>query len=357
MTMNNDFRNDFRNDFKNDFRKNYNKKFDDLSNMKEYNFLFDEPNLRNTILLVPGGSISYGTNVKDMVQPDGTLYSSDFDLRGIAGNTEETLFGSHSFNIYVKDGDIDVSIYNVNHIFKLLCDSNPNVIELLGNKEDNIIYVSEPGQLMIDNRKLFITKQAVKSFGDYANAQFRRLENALARDTYNQVDKTKHIMKTLQASMHNLQDMYGQFPDTTFKLYLEGTEIFTDVHIDHFKLTNFANTIKAMNVTINNYNKLNHRNRKKDEQHLYKHAMHLIRLHMTLYYMLTEGDIYTYLPEEDRKVLLDIRFKKYSFDEIFKMNDEWTKKNHKLAETSKIPDTYDANAVEKLLITINKMTA
>jgi hypothetical protein len=78
--------------------------------------------------------------------------------------------------------------------------------------------------------------------------------------------------------------------------------------------------------------------------------MHLVRLQMMLYYILSEGLILTYLPEKDRNVLMDIRMEKYSFDEIFKINDEWIKRNAKLAETTKLNDYINSEKLDELAV-------
>ena len=45
------------------------------------------------------------------------------------------------------------------------------------------------GQELLDNRNLFLSKRAAKSFGGYASAQLRRLQNAIARDSMPQTER------------------------------------------------------------------------------------------------------------------------------------------------------------------------
>lgn len=49
--------------------------------------------------------------------------------------------------------------------------ANPNVIEMLGNLPEHYLYVSNAGRMLLDNKKLFLSKQVVHSFGGYATAQ------------------------------------------------------------------------------------------------------------------------------------------------------------------------------------------
>lgn len=49
-----------------------------------------------------------------------------------------------------------------------------------------------------------------------------------------------------------------------------------------------------MTNVLGTYEKLNHRNHKKDDNHLNKHAMHLVRLYLMCLDILEKEDIITY---------------------------------------------------------------
>jgi predicted nucleotidyltransferase len=57
--------------------------------------------------------------------------------------------------------------------------------------------MSKEGKLLRDNIGLFLSQKAAKSFGGYSTAQLRRLQNTLARDSYPQPEKEKHILKSV----------------------------------------------------------------------------------------------------------------------------------------------------------------
>lgn len=54
--------------------------------------------------------------------------------------------------------------------------------------------MSDLGKELIENQQLFLSKKAIKSFGGYASAQLRRLQNAIARDSLPQTEKEKHTV-------------------------------------------------------------------------------------------------------------------------------------------------------------------
>ena len=48
---------------------------------------------------------------------------------------------------------------------------------MLGSKPEHYIKLTDAGKFLLDNKKLFLSKLAIHTFGGYANAQLRRLEN------------------------------------------------------------------------------------------------------------------------------------------------------------------------------------
>ena len=141
--------------------------FKELLKTPQYDFLKTNTHLCNNIILLGlGGSHAYGTNVE----------GSDIDVRGIALNSKEEILGGANFE-QVTNEATDTTIYSIKKIFQLLSNCNPNTIEILGCKPEHYLYVSPIGQELLDNKKLFLSKKAVQSFGGYATAQLRRLDN------------------------------------------------------------------------------------------------------------------------------------------------------------------------------------
>ena len=135
---------------------------------EEYDFLRTNPHLGdNIILLGLGGSYAYGTNNEN----------SDIDIRGIyLPSKEEILCGGFGgISEQVVNEATDTTIYALGKMINLLSNVNPNTIELLGLDEDQYIYLSKDGKLLLDNAHLFLSKKCAHSFGGYANAQLYRL--------------------------------------------------------------------------------------------------------------------------------------------------------------------------------------
>lgn len=323
---------------------------------EQYDFLRTNPCLKDRIVfLTLGGSYAYGTNVE----------TSDVDVRGCALNSKSNILGLSTFD-QVVDTATDTTVYSFNKLVSLLLNCNPNTIEMLGCRPEHYFFISEIGQEMIDNRHLFLSQRAALSFGGYANQQLRRLENAIARDALPQARREEHIKQSMENSMAAFERKYTAFPEGSIKLYTGDSdkpgldrEVFADITLSRFPAREFHSMINDMTNIIGCYEKLNGRNRKKDEEHLNKHAMHLIRLYLMCIDILESGEICTYRTN-DREILLDIRHGKYQredgtyMDEFFQMVNEYEKRMNYAKQHTNLPKQPDYHAIEEFVMDVNR---
>lgn len=319
-------------------------------NSKEYDFLRENEHLGdNIILLTLGGSHAYGTNVE----------GSDLDVRGIAVERPKEIIGLSSFEQF-ENRETDTVIYGLRKVISLMKNCNPNVIEMFGTKDNQLIICNKYGKLIRDNLDLFLSKKAIHSFGGYATAQLRRLQNALARDSYPQQEKEKHILNSIKNQLSSIEDRYKKLENGDLKLFLGKSdkedmdqEIFMTININDYPLRDFKNIYSEMSNIVKDYGKLNHRNSKKDELHLNKHAMHLIRLLIMGREILEGKGVNTYR-EKEKDLLLDIRAGKYTYDEIFEMVDRYDSEFKYAADNTSLPEKPNHNKIEDLVMQINK---
>lgn len=327
-----------------------------LIHSSDYDFLRTNPHLKDRIIfLTLGGSHAYGTNVE----------SSDVDIRGCALNSPSDLLGLSSFEQVVNTAT-DTTIYSFNKLVSLLLNCNPNTIELLGCREDHYFQLTDIGQMMLDNRKLFLSQKAISAFGGYANQQLRRLENALARDRLPQSRKEEHMRKSMESAMQCFKDRYTAFEQGSIRLFCDesrreelDSEIYADISLSHYPVRDLTSIVNDLTNIIGNYEKLHGRNHKKDMEHLNKHAMHLIRLHLMCLDILEKEEIITYR-EADRDLLLSIRNGAYQLEDgtyrsdFFDLVNEYEKRLNYAKQNTSLPKTPDYHKVEEFVMTINR---
>lgn len=323
---------------------------------EEYDFLRTNPRLgRNIILLGVGGSYAYGTDNEN----------SDIDFRGITLNQPSDLLGLTVFEQY-EDNKTDTVVYAFNKAVKLLLDCNPNMLEILGLDYDKYLIMNDIGHELLDNRKMFLSKRAIYSFGGYASAQLRRLQNAVARDSLPQAEREQHIYNTVMNILNDLNRKGQMWENGDMRVYIDRSdnpefdkEIFIDVNCSHLSLRDYSNVIGTMSNAVRSYDKIGKRNKKKDDNHLNKHAMHLIRLFMMAIDILEKAEIIDYRGN-DLELLLSIRRGDYlSPDRTFKQEFydilAYYESRLKEAESRTIlPDNPDMERVERFVEYVNR---
>ena len=113
-----------------------------------------------------------------------------------------------------------------------------------------------------------------------------------------------------------------------------------------------------MRSVVREYDKIGKRNKKKDENHLNKHGMHLIRLFMMGMDILEKGQILTHR-RDDLPLLLSIRRGDYMLPDgtfstaFYELLEEYERRFDEAAQKTTLPDNPDMNAVEKFVERVN----
>lgn len=329
--------------------------FKRLLDTEEYGFLKEHPRLgKRIILLGVGGSYAYGTDNEN----------SDIDFRGITLNLPSDLLGLTQFEQF-EDRDTDTVIYSFNKMVRLLLDCNPNTCEILGLEKEGYLILTELGQELLDNRSLFLSKRAARSFSGYAQGQIRRLQNAIARDSMPQARKEQHILHAVQNSLEDFRSHYESFDKGSIRLYIDKaenpgfeTEIFVDASYRHLPLRDYENMWGVMRSVVKSYDKIGKRGQK-DDNHLNKHAMHTIRLFMMAIDILEKGEICTRRTRE-QELLLKIRnggFRREDggfLPEFYDILADYEQRLEKASKESILPEEPDMEKVEAFVEKINR---
>lgn len=316
----------------------------EILNNKEYEFLKTIPNI---ILLGYGGSHAYGTNIA----------TSDIDIRGIYANPIEEVLGITPDSEQYVDENTDTTIYSLKKMLTLLSNCNPNTIELLGLKD--YLYVSSAGQLLLDNKDMFLSKKAIYTFGQYANSQLNRLINKSGRGKNEAVQNEVRSMDKAIASFKGRYKAYTD-TDSLIKAYEENNELYLNMTLNSVPVSVMVQILNELTAIHKDYGKSVRNNKAIEHNKLNKHMMHLLRLYMMGIDILN-GEIITYR-EKEHDLLMAIRNCKYleadmmtptkEFEEIL---EEYRRKFDEAARVTKLPDKPDFDKINKVAIQINKM--
>lgn len=332
------------------------KEIKELLKSDKYSFLRNNMYLgQNIILLALGGSYAYGTNNDD----------SDIDIRGIATNTKRNILTSNDFE-QVVETETDTVIYSLDKIVKLLYSCNPNTIEILGLESWQYLYLSDAGKKLLDNKEIFLSKMAINSFGGYANAQLRRLENKAAL-IVSQSQQEQHILKSIEHASEDFKSKFFEMPDDAIKLYIDvsqnelyDTEIFFDANLHHYPLRDFKGMFNCMGEIIKSYSKIGKRNEKAIEHNkLGKHMMHLVRLYLMCFDILENGEIHTYR-DKDHNLLMSIRNGEYldsnrqPIPEFYELVNSLEKRLDYASKNTDLPDKPNIDKIKDLVESINE---
>lgn len=148
------------------------------------------------------GSIAYGVSSE----------SSDYDVYGFCIPPKEVVF-PHLAGVVIgfndeswkrfdqyqehhiqdpsacggKGREYDLTIYNIVKFFRLCTDCNPNMIDSLFTSQEFVLHATRVGNLVRENRKLFLHTGCWHKFKGYAYAQLHRMKGK------NPVGKRKEI--------------------------------------------------------------------------------------------------------------------------------------------------------------------
>ena len=303
-----------------------------------YNFLNTNPDLKHIAFLTLSGSHAYGTNNQN----------SDIDLRGCLLEDRKYLLGFDQFEQF-EDKETDTVIFGLRKFVKLCANGNPNTLELLGTPDCCLVMMNEAGRVLRGHADLFLSKRVISSFGNYANAQLRRLENALCHDVYDEDKKREHLTVTLASQIEHFNQMYT--PLKGMKIYHDEKGIYFDVNVEKYPLTDFVKIYSEMSQVMRTYDQLANRNKKKSIAQMNKHMMHLVRLLMTGEDILKGNGIVT-RRDVEQELLMDLRNGQYAFDDFFKLVKTYQESFARAANMTKLPEKPPLEKLETLMMSL-----
>ena len=130
------------------------------------------------------GSHAYGMSNEDSdydiygfaIPPKDYIFPNNL-IKGFDPEIEFEQYQQHHIIDEDKDKEYDVTVYNIVNYFKLLMGNNPNIIDSIFTPQNCVVYINQIGNLVRENRKLFLNKKSWFTFKGYAYSQYDKIMN------------------------------------------------------------------------------------------------------------------------------------------------------------------------------------
>ena len=179
------------------------------------------------------GSVAYG------VSSD----TSDMDVYGICIPPKDEIFphlrgeiqgfgnNKHRFSQYqqhhLSDGerDYDFCIYNIVDYFQLCMKNNPNMIDSMFTPDFCILHITRIGQIIRENRKLFLHKGSWHTYKGYAYQQVNKIsrsrEEVLDIRKFEKDNGISHLTKFVELEEAMKKGKFQNLTDDKLRTYYE----------------------------------------------------------------------------------------------------------------------------------------
>lgn len=346
--------------------------------------------VKDSILSVTHGSHAYGLNTPE----------SDLDIRGIIVEPVEEFItyraGFEQVQQHAHDGFTeDLTLFGLRKFAKLAADSNPNVIEIVFVEPTEIIHNTRHGQLLIDNRELFLSKKIFHTFGGYARSQLSRLEGhrrwirnppspPVSREEFGlpskpviDSDTKKAVFSSITKKLDswNLKDLTNEDSAERIEIINAVTDMLAEMQIGNDEKWWAAGKVLGLDSNIieilnkeKNYENLHkeygqflswqkNRNLKRYETEVKcgcdtKHASHLIRLYMQAIDALNGKGLILKRNLLDRTLLLDIKqgkFEQKTYETVIALKDVLQAQLQEAYINSTLPTNVDQDKLDELI--------
>jgi predicted nucleotidyltransferase len=330
----------------------------------------------NKIVSHLAGSLAYGTN----------LPTSDRDVRGIFFVDKTfSLSPWHTCGEVNIGAEEDTKYYEITKYMTLLVDQNPNIVESLWVRMEDCFDVSPVYHKLRAAREELLSSKAKFRYCGYAHEQLKRIKGhekwianpqpeepprqidylSLVQDFTNWAEcpmsKLVEALREGFAAVPYGNNIFGLYVDPARELYANDGRFLLNRGEPHWHKNEEPKLIfkfneqeyrLALDNHTNYWNWKNNRNAARsalEEKFGYdtKHAMHLVRLLLTGYEILTEGVVRVYRP--DAKELLDIRDGKYSYEGILEYAQELEAKVESAYKVTSLRRQVNVNKAAELL--------
>lgn len=301
----------------------------------------------NTIFLVRSGSHAYGT----------TIATSDEDFKGVAVSPKEYVLGPF-FNfeqqeeLVSKGNHVDKVVFDLLKFVKLAAACNPNMIEVLFTDSADYVVCDELGQLLVEHRDLFLSKQVKWRFMGYAASQLKRIRGHrswLLNPPGKKPERVDFGLPEVGNKVISGSTM-GAVDELRAHDYKFGSEVMQTIDAEK----RYATALKHWKQYEGWKKSRNEVRAALEAKYGYdtKHGMHLIRLMRMCAEILAGKGVLVRRP--DAEELISIRNGSKSYDELLEEAEILEAQCEALFETTSLPNTVDISKLNDLCIRVQE---
>ena len=299
----------------------------------------------NKILKITAGSQLYGTNTPD----------SDEDYSGVFIGGFNQYFGIYeidemdlSIEDKGEDGKntkdaTDYKLYEIKNFARLCASNNPNIIEHLFVNRENIKFINEFGEMLLENAHIFPHKGAYDKFIGYANSQKHKM--VIKLDNFEQLTKAQEFFSLQEPNEYVV--MFRDDPQVQKFFKEKGSHfIIGDLNFQKHLMVK-----KVLGVLNERLGKITNRHELVLKYgYDTKFASHLIRLLSEGGTLLETGKLE--FPLYNADLMLEIKKGKYELPKLLELADEFEKKMADMKEKSSLPDGPDMRVINDFVRTM-----
>jgi predicted nucleotidyltransferase len=307
----------------------------------------------NKILLIRAGSHLYGTNTPE----------SDEDFVGVFMPDKKHVFGFNhveEVDLSVKnkneDGKntkdaIDKKLYEYRKFIKLAIEVNPNIIELLFVNPENVLFINDYGKRLLEKRHLFPWIQTRKKILAYAFNQKHKI--FIKRDNYLDIISGIDYLESLNNDTMYLAEAVQKttFGQSIFKIRYDKDQNTKFVQIGDLNLQPYYHAKRAKEILQARADRFGHRLELVNKySYDTKFAGNVIRLLFNGRRILKTCELVMPFPEDERKILLEIKTGKWSLSQILDYSNELEREINALEKDTKLPKEPKTKEIEEFMI-------
>lgn len=276
---------------------------------------------------------------------------SDIDRKGIFVAGPEAFLGYRPWPEQIEH-TADHVHYDIRKFFVLAVTCNPTVIELLFTDPGDHLAVTPEGQILLDNRRLFLSRRARDSFGRYGLSQLKRIRSHRRW----LLDPPSRRPERSDFGLTDVPKLSKDQLGAAEALLDRGSLEVTAVSAGFLDILDREQRYRAATREWQQYQEwLRNRNPARSALEAKfgydtKHAMHLVRLLRMAQEILEFGEVRVKRP--DAAELLAIRDGALPYDELLVQAERLEKGLETLAARSRLPESPDEVTLDALCVRI-----